>query len=391
MKIITRYILKQITLFFSVSLFLMTSVFLLYYVTEVTITRGLPLYISVRLIPYILPYILSITLPIATLLAGSLVYGKMSGMNEMIALKAMGVAPWRVFLPTWILAFGISLFAVWMNDLAFSWGLPNAARVAIEGTEAMILGRLASEGKFSDNDGNISLSVSGMTQDGVMLQPTFSGKKFSGEGIAERGRLTVDFTKEEPSIRIELTDVIFKNDQGTGLLPQTMTFEYPLAQFGFGRSRGDPPMAKIDETIAEFQAEKDRARRRLAALASFALATGNLSFAGSDQWYWQKENEWYIDRQITRCALAKPRRISSGFSCFFFIWVGIPVAVWLNRSEYLAGFFACFLPILIIYYPLLMAGLRGAKSGALPPSFCWVGNAVLAAAGLWFLKKIHRH
>lgn len=391
MKIISRYILWQVFLFFSVSLLLMTSAFLLYYISEATIAQGLPLYISVRLIPYILPYLFSVTLPVATLLAGTLIYGKMSGTNEMIALKAMGVPPWRVFLPTWIFAIAVSVFAVWMNDLGFAWGMPNAERVAIEGTETMILKRLAAEGKFSDRAGNISLTVSGVTRDGVLLQPTFSGKVFSGEGIAERGRLSVDFTRNEPSIRIELTDVIFKNHQGTGLLPQTMTFESPLSQFGFGISPGDPPMAKVDEIIREFQAQKERSRRRLAAQTAFALAAGDLLFAESGQWQRQKEEEAHLDRQIIKSAIAVPRRWSSGFSCFFFIWVGIPVAVWLNRPEYLAGFFACFLPILIAYYPLLMLGLNGAKSGLLPPVCCWIGNVVLALAGFWFLKRIHRH
>lgn len=392
MKIVTRYILKQVLLIFFISITLMTFAFTLYIVSEATIKRGLPVYLSIRLVPFAMPYLLSITLPVATLLACSLFYAKMAGSNELIALKSLGIAPWRVFLPVWILTVLLSLLAVWCNDLAISWGRREMSRVAFEGTEAMILGRLASEHRFSDKDSNFLLTVSEVTEDGRLIHPTFSGKKISGEGAAESGRLTVDFTGSDPILKIELTDVIFKNSGGVGLMPQSNTFEYPLSQLALGGGdSGDPPMAEVDEEIERILAEKEARRRNVAAYGAFALVSGNYGEAVGDRWVDALHKDSDQDANIRRCRLAKPRRIASGFSCFFFAWVGIPLAVWLNRSDYFASFFACFLPILIIYYPLLMVGLTGAKSGALPPSFCWCGNIVLAVVGFYLLKKIHRH
>ena len=51
----------------------------------------------------------------------------------------------------------------------------------------------------------------------------------------------------------------------------------------------------------------------------------------------------------------------------------------------------CFLPILIVYYPLLMFGIDRTKSGIFPPYFVWLGNIILAAIGIWQLRKVVRY
>ena len=192
-------------------------------------------------------------------------------------------------------------------------------------------------------------------------------------------------------MRIQLTNVIYKNAKGLGLFPQPMTFDLPLDQFGLSIDEGDPSLADIPKVIRGIEAEKQSARRKLAAQAVFSLAAGDPQVAGSSRWVELRDLEYQLDRQIIRCKLGRPRRFSSGFSCFFFAWVGIPVAIWLNRSEPFICFFACFVPILMTYYPLFMAGLNAAKEGTLPSSACWAGNAALGIAGYVLLRRIHRY
>ena len=55
------------------------------------------------------------------------------------------------------------------------------------------------------------------------------------------------------------------------------------------------------------------------------------------------------------------------------------------------SFGLCFLPILLLYYPLLMYGLDRAKSGALPPYCIWLGNLVLLGGSFWLLRKVMRY
>ena len=84
------------------------------------------------------------------------------------------------------------------------------------------------------------------------------------------------------------------------------------------------------------------------------------------------------------------RRWANGFSCLCFVMIGVPVAIWLRYSEFIASFFICFLPILLVYYPLLAVSVDQAKDGALPPQSVWLGNILLALAGIWLLRRVNR-
>ena len=53
--------------------------------------------------------------------------------------------------------------------------------------------------------------------------------------------------------------------------------------------------------------------------------------------------------------------------------------------------FSSGLPILLVYYPLLMYSVDRAKNGALPPYSVWLGNAILLACGAWLLRKVFRY
>ena len=66
------------------------------------------------------------------------------------------------------------------------------------------------------------------------------------------------------------------------------------------------------------------------------------------------------------------------------------MAIRRRHSEFLASFFACFLPILIVYYPLLMFSVDQAKDGRVPPATVWLGNIVLGVWGAWMMRRVVR-
>jgi lipopolysaccharide export system permease protein len=67
------------------------------------------------------------------------------------------------------------------------------------------------------------------------------------------------------------------------------------------------------------------------------------------------------------------------------------MAIRRRHGEFLASFFACFLPILLVYYPLLITGVDRAKAGAWPPYSVWLGNIILAFGGWLLLRKVVRY
>ena len=78
-----------------------------------------------------------------------------------------------------------------------------------------------------------------------------------------------------------------------------------------------------------------------------------------------------VDAEVqTRPALAA--------GCLCFVLIGAPVGIWFSRSDYLSTFVSCFLPTIIVYYPLLLCGTNMAKDGRLSPVIgLWMANAAV--------------
>ena len=85
------------------------------------------------------------------------------------------------------------------------------------------------------------------------------------------------------------------------------------------------------------------------------------------------------------------RRWSNGFSCLAFVLIGMPVAVRWRSADAVSTFFACFLPVLILYYPMLMLGEELSTSGSLPPWSFWLPNLVMLVPGLWLFRGVLRY
>ena len=82
-------------------------------------------------------------------------------------------------------------------------------------------------------------------------------------------------------------------------------------------------------------------------------------------------------------------RPALSLGCLCFVLVGCPVGIWFGRSDYLSAFISCFLPIVFIYYPLLLCGLNLCKDGRIHPGVTvWMANAVMGVAGLFLFNRL---
>ncbi len=74
--------------------------------------------------------------------------------------------------------------------------------------------------------------------------------------------------------------------------------------------------------------------------------------------------------------------------CLCFVLVGCPVGIWFSKSDYLSAFITCFLPIVVIYYPLMLCTINMAKSGKIDAALgIWLADGLMAvAAGGLFVK-----
>ena len=115
-------------------------------------------------------------------------------------------------------------------------------------------------------------------------------------------------------------------------------------------------------------------QQQYAAQAAFQLLTGDFQRTDRTSMARHSPHAWTINRpDLYRLDLVPWRRWANGFSCLFFVMVGAPFAIRLRNADMWTTFGLCFLPILLVYYPLLMYGLDRAKSGVCrPTAFGWV-------------------
>ena len=85
-------------------------------------------------------------------------------------------------------------------------------------------------------------------------------------------------------------------------------------------------------------------------------------------------------------------RFALACSCFFFVLVGSPFAVLQAKRQFLTNFFICFVPIVLVYYPLVLLAKNLSNTGTLDAAWAmWVGNVLMAFAGLFVLRRVTLH
>jgi lipopolysaccharide export system permease protein len=346
-----------------------------------------------RMLPYILPQAMQFAVPGALLMAATSVYGRVSASNEIVAIKALGISPMTVIWPSIVLAVAISLGAVVLNDVAVSWGRGGVERVLIESVEEIVYGRLRTARSYS----NDRLTVNVMDVAGrQLIQPIIQFPATEGRAgsviKADAAELHADV--EHNAITIKLHNVEGELAGWSITHPGEFEQSFRLDELT-GRSLGNrTPSSYPLREIKPAKIEQARAiaqhKHKMAADAGAALLLGNMDELSQSRWQRQEEDLESRQRWIYRLQTEPHRRWANGFSCLGFVLIGAPMAIRRRHGEFWGSFFICFLPILLVYYPMLVGVVIQAKDGVVPPQAVWLGNFVLAAWGAWLTRRVMR-
>lgn len=393
MRILTKYVLAELLKVFFITLGVMTLMMFVGLLGKQSVEVGLGLGGLLQLTPYILPEAMQFTLPGALLLAVTGVYGRMASSNELVAVKSMGISPMVLVWPTLVLSVLVSFTGVWLNDLAVSWGRRGQDRVILESMEAIAYGQLRTRGSFEYRD--VTVHVDGV--DGRTLLRPVLVKKHGDEPPEIYSARTAQFTAdtENGKLAFRMQDLDAEGPDMRGSQPGVFEQEWPLDELldlkRQHRSPSDYALAEISDAKQEELETIRKVHQDMSTEAAFAMLTGEFDELSDDTWRSQERVIRNAENRLNRFYAEPHRRWSAGFSCLAFAAVGIPVAVWLRKGEMLASFFACFLPILIVYYPMLAGTLLGAKKGGLPAESLWLGNLVLLVIGAYLMRREVRH
>ena len=109
MSIIIRYILRELGITFLFGFVALTSVLLIVVLVREAMTHHFSLTDIVQLVPSAFAEVSYISLPVTLLLAVTIFFSRMSGSNEVVALKALGIPPKDFLVPVFVIAFLFSI------------------------------------------------------------------------------------------------------------------------------------------------------------------------------------------------------------------------------------------------------------------------------------------
>jgi lipopolysaccharide export LptBFGC system permease protein LptF len=102
-----------------------------------------------------------------------------------------------------------------------------------------------------------------------------------------------------------------------------------------------------------------------------------------------REKLFFTHQKVYQFDAELQMRPSLSLGCFFFVVIGCPVGIWFSRSDFLSAFITCFLPIVFLYYPLMLCGTNLAKEGRFIPVLgVWGADILMAVIGLVLFRRL---
>lgn len=354
--------------------------------------QGLSPDILIQLIPYIVPKAVMFAMPATCLLSCCVVFGRLAAENELIAIQSMGLHKSVIVVPALAIAFMLSLFAVWVNDVSFAWSYWGIEKVILESSDKIVYGVLKNEGSFKTDKFSIEVQE---VEDRTLIRPVINviTSDETIRAVAHEATLTTEpgshalrFTMKRGSIAPE-GKLEFNFDS---TFDQVIPLKSPEE---IAKATGNPShlyLSQIDDEIVQQAVLLEELKQDCAVRACSQSMTGDLYGLTNADWEARLDDLDQAKHRLNRLHVVPHRRWANGFSCLAFAIIGIPVALRLRTANYATAFGVCFIPILLVYYPLFMIGLDGAKTGTLPPYGAWLGNVVCILVGGYLLLQEFR-
>lgn len=375
-----RYILGELLRIFALALAGLSGIVVMAGIVQETSQQGLGPEHILMLIPLLLPSTLPYTVPATMLFAVAVVYGRLSADNEITAIKAAGI-PVRVAVWPAVLLSLLASAGVFALHFQFIPHTHNRLRSMVTNeSEDFLYAKLRRDLCFNEPGFNYSIYVREV-HGKRLIGPIFKQKNDKGEYVtvasAEEAEIKVDIEKRVITVELQLGDVIRNGTQGRFVRDD---FQIPFPKKANrnprARERSVPDILKRQGEV-----EQELAQRR----AELGKYPGGSTPDLQRRYLF---NETKREKGELRVELAQRPALALG--CLFFTLIGCPVAIWFQKSDFLSSFVTCFLPIVLVYYPLHMLAMNLGKEALNEHLALWMGNSVLGLAGLLLLWRLGR-
>jgi len=372
MRILNRYIVLDYLIIFLGALGLITFVMTVGALVKAVdlMSRGISPLLIAKFFFQNVPYILSFSMPISTLFAALLLFGRLSMDNEISAMKACGISLWRLVAPLVVLSILFSGICIYINcEVAPEAKYANKKLLRSAGVEEPI--NLLEEGRFINAFDGLMIYVGrkngNIVKDVVVYELNKKGG-ISRSIRARQGELVADNENRILLVdlyngRMEMPD----EDDPHDVSKTTYTpFEHLRIPLDFNKM---------------FKSEKVRRKRSHMKMSQLIDGIRNVDRDFSMLSSLQRRVE------KTRLVIEANRRVSTAIGCFTFMLIGIPLGVKSHRKETSVGMMMS-LGIVFAYYIFIVVAKALADYPDLHPNLIlWVPMLGLQFLGIHLIRR----
>jgi len=359
MRILDRYIAREIILPFLIALVVFTFVLIIPFIIELAeqlIAKGVAWPIVLRLMGTLVPSTLGLTIPMALLLGILVAFGRLSADREIVVLMACGVSPYRLLRPVMLFAALCTAATAWVMIEA----IPDANQTHREITLRVVADRAEGQVRareFFEDFPDTVLYVREIPATGGWSDVLAADTKNPAQPIiylAKRGRMIVD--REAKTIEMVLEEgarhttkaadptgyeMVRFNQLIVSLDPQSV-----FPRTGPARGEREMTIAELNEIVATLR--------------------------GRNQPHHRPVMEIH-------------KKFSIPLACVVFAIVGVALGV-SNRKDGKLASFVLGIGVIFTYYVIMFTGEAMTKGGLIPASLSmWIPNILLGGAGLALL------
>lgn len=392
MRILQRYVLMQLLRVFAMLLSGLTLLLVFVGVAEKATSSGLGPVQILRILPYIVPSLLPFTIPATLLLTVCVVYGRMSGDNEITATKAAGISVLAVLWPSFILGAILSLGTLVLTDQFIPWACSNIDNVITQELENIFLDRLRATNQFNDIDHGMSITV--LRVEGKrLIGPTIQFTPAGGSTVTIQAReATIKFDLEKQQVWLNLFKAEMKTAGAASVVMEHEKQAFPLPGSDEQTKARQMTIRNIRRELTDIDHNREDLENRRICEIVFALTRGDFERLAQPEFRNLTPLLQQVQTRYNKLNTEIHSRIAMACSCFCFVLFGSPFSILQGRRQFLTNFIICFVPILLCYYPIVLLMMNLGKTNFIPPEWgMWVGNALLVCIGLLVLRKVRQH
>lgn len=331
---------------------------------------GLPLTLAVQIFFLKLPYYLSLAFPMAILLSCLMVYGRLSGDSELIALRSCGISIYRLVAPAVIAGLVMTGVTFAFNEAI----VPVANRQATVTMQRALNGR---DAKFREKNifyQEFSKVPSARGDSEKVLSRIFYAKEFDGKQMKDLNIL--DFSQNGLDQIISAKSAVWNADEKTwDFFNGTI---YVINSDGSYRNilRFDRQQIQLPRTPLDIaESTTDPIEMNIAEIRNYLAAVGDSA----------------EDREIRKLQLRIEQKISFPFACLLFSLMGSTLGIRPQRSGRRATGFGISLILILCYYLFTSICEAFYQFGILPVVLAaWLPTLIGFAAGIFLLNRLNQ-